>query len=458
MNTIITRSGVTAGRQAAEGNILPSAVPDWKPYEITVFRFAFLFLVILSLPLDGNFFRQLFFLHPGKFQDWFQLANYQFRLFPAQWGLAAYASWGVAFVLALTGTIIWDRKSRHIKEHARLYALLRILLRYRLALAAITYGIVKLFPLQLPAPALSDLYTPYGDFLLWKVYYHTNGIAHAYYQQTIGLLEILGGTLLLSKRTTTPGVILLILLLANITVANFAYELGNHVYSSYLLLIALVLFWYDLPRLYSLVVNNKFTRAVREFPLFSEKFFRVRRFGKPVFIGMLFLFFFLTYYSYSYDRWPYPQKEGLDNTYGYYNVKEFSLNGRSYPYSLTDTVRWQNVVFEKWNAASIRINKPVPIDLSIATVEEKKNGFRNYEIQGNGGRHYFDYTADTIAHTIQLQNKQVAGSPVLSFSYNRPDNNTIILTGISDDSRIVLERQDKTHLLLKGRRNAKIKF
>src|SRR6478735_1816906 len=54
--------------------------------------------------------------------------------------------------LAAAATLLWsvlDRKRPHYK---RLYAWFRLLLRFTLAMAMITYGIIKVIPNQMPSP------------------------------------------------------------------------------------------------------------------------------------------------------------------------------------------------------------------------------------------------------------------------------------------------------------------
>jgi hypothetical protein len=280
-------------------------------------------------------------------------------------GFAAYADWAIVLLIAAAGAITWSIFDRDRKEFNQWYYWLRVLLRYRLAIAVIAFGIIKIFSIQLPPPTISDLHTNYGEFLPWKVYSLTTGVASAYYEPALGLIEILGGVLLLYRKTISIGAGLIAAFLINVLLANYAYEIGQQVYSAYLLIIALFLIWYDTPRLFSLLVLRKKARANRIKPIFSsDQLIKARLALKSVFVIFILLLGVTTYAGHKNDRLPFPKSSGLAAAEGYYNVKEFRLNNQERPYSFTDSLRWQDVVFEKWGTISVRSPKEIKPDLS----------------------------------------------------------------------------------------------
>lgn len=433
----------------------------WTAGELWIFRITFIYFLLQCLPLDWNYYKHLFSLHVTAFQYWFGLSKY----FPqfiaadaiAKWDIASFANWFIALAIAVAGAVVWHYWNRTQKNYDHLYYGLRVVLRYRLAVGVIGYGLIKLFALQFPQPALSDLHTPYGDFLPWKIYYLTTGFGKAGYQQLIGFVEITSGLLLLYRRTASLGAALALLLLANILAANFAYELGNHVYAAYLLVLAAAILWYDVPRLFSLVVKNKFTVAAsyQTYPG-GKRYQQWRRYLKSGLIVFFLLSGATALYSAAGDRWPYPGVPGLAGAEGFYNVKEYRINGNSLPYSLVDAVRWQNVVFEKWNSISVRKGVSAPLDPAIPAVSDDTQ--RPYEWEGNGGRYYYRYTVDSAHHQIRLVSPHAKEPEV--YDYTLADNNTIRLSGKTGAGGvdIVLEKLPDTQLLIEGRRNTKKKF
>jgi len=429
---------------------------EWSRLEIFLFRTIFIFLLLLTIPLDPGYYQKIlsFNLSDLHFQDLFQLSNYVPRLFVTSgWGITSYAGWGVALLAALAAAFIWQRTSSGTKQDdGQLYYWLRVIVRYRLALALIGYGVIKLIPVQLPGATLSDLHTAYGDFLPWKIYYLSTGVAKGGYEQTLGAIELAAGLLLIWRPAAVIGAGIAAAFLINIVLVNFAYQLGQHVYSVYLLLLTAFILAYDTPRLFQLLVIEGNAKADDFEPVFTKSVSLLRYAVKILLAVFVLAYGVLTYSSYAKSKWPYPDTPGLANAYGVYNVKEFTVNNKVLPYSATDTTRWQDVVFEKWNVLSIKANKNYPIDMSSPVIEAQADRNRNFDSQGNGGRAFYSYI--TGKHKITIFNKNIPAD-IEVYTFSRPDSSTIVLDGTNnrhDTLHVVLEKLNKEYLLFKGRR------
>jgi hypothetical protein len=437
-------------------------VREWKGYEKTLFRFFFIFLVIQIVPLDWKFYHKLFsinWLHL-HFHDLFELTKYQPQFFAddqtAKWYGGTFANWGLFALIAVIGTPIWSRVDAERKEYTVLYYWLRVLVRYRLAFVLITYGFIKFFPLQMPYPSLSNLLTNYGDYFAWKIYFQTVGIAPKY-ESFLGFVEILAAFLLFNRKTTTFGVGLIFGFLGNVAVANGFYDIGEQVLSTFIVLLATFLFIYDIPRLYDLLVKEVPARANRFVYKFGSTRTRNLRTGlRAAFLLFVVLFAYKSYDNYTNDPYKIPHTPGLDKAYGFYQVKQFVLNKDTIPYSKTNPNRWQDVIFEKWSTLTIKQNRPVKIDFSSGEEVHDKDIDRNYELAGFAGRHYFYYEADTVKHTLSLQNKNKHHrSERLQLKYDRPNDSTIVLSGINekrDSIHVVLAKVNKKYMMYEGRR------
>ncbi|WP_214225172.1 DoxX family protein [Pedobacter sp. B4-66] len=426
---------------------------QWSGKEKIVLRFFILYFIIQVVPLDWKFYRDLFSINPVEFSfyDLFKLTKYA----PQFFSLTGYANWGVAAVLAAIGTLIWGNLKREF-DYNSLYYGLRVILRYRLAIGIIAYGFIKLFPLQMPYPSLSNLHTNYGDFFAWKIYFHTVGIAQPY-EVFLGFVEILAGLLLFFRRTATFGSGLILGFIGNVVVANIAYDAGEQVYSLYLVVIALFLFVYDVPRLYSLLALERQTIANKFTPIFVTKGIRnLRIVLKTAFAAFVILLGGATYANYSKAPYKIPRSKGLAGTYGYYNVREFRFNNQLIPYSTTDPNRWQNVVFEKWATISIKIARPIKLDPSTGDGYFANDIDRNYESAGVGGRQYFAYTSDTVNKKIVLRNKNKNYSGEgFTLQYKQLNDSTIVLTGLNekrDSISAILDKINRKYMLFEGRR------
>ena len=434
-------------------NISNSPSSDWKPYEKIALRFFIVYFAIQILPLDWKFFQELFsidWLHLN-FYDLFNLSRY----YPKFFSLTGFANFGVVFILSVLGTFAWISLDKEERNNDTLYYWLRVVLRYRLAVGIIAYGLIKFFPLQMPYPSLSNLHTNYGDFYPWKIYYHTIGITQGY-ESFLGAIEILAGLLLICRKTATFGAGLILGFVGNVFAANVAYDIGEISYSFFLLSIAIFLIVYDIPRLYSLLFAGKYTIANKFNPVFTSDALRKTRLAlKTAVVVFIVLLGFKTYSNYAEAPYKYPATPGLKGTYGYYNVREFKLNNQTIPYSNTNPDRWQNVVFEKWATLSIKTAKPITIDASIADEYHENDKDRNYESAGVVGRRYFSYqTGNNNSIVLENKNKHHQTEKFV-LNYTQVNDSTIVLKGINekkDSIYAVLDKINKKYLLFEGRR------
>ncbi len=438
-----------------KGNI-EEISPAWSLVKKVAFRVAFIYFFLLAVPLDWKYWRQLFSLDWTHFQSLFVVTAYSPQFIPAaKWGIASYANWALILLLAIPGAGLWSYLDRKRKHYNGLYYWLRVILRYRLAVGIAGYGVLMLFGLLFPSPTQSDLATNYGEFLPWKIYYLSLGAAKAHYQQTLGAIELVAAALLLYRRTAVVGAGLITAALLNVVLASFAYQLGDHVYASSLLLIAFFLFAHDLPKLYALLVRERLAKADTFELVFATPQIRTARVLLKVATVVFIAVYAAGAHAGNHGReLLFPSAPGLSNASGYYNVKDFEVNGQPLAYSLQDPVRWQNVVFEQWNTLSVRVNRPVAINLETPFANFQHAGQYDYESSGNGGRHFYSYKIDKTNGTIDLTGKNDPGEH-LTFHYANLADGDLLLTG-SDKTgnalRIVLNKIDKKYLLLEGRR------
>jgi hypothetical protein len=435
--------------------------PDapWTGTEKLLFRFFAVYFLIQVIPLDPSFYRELLTTDFSQ-RSLFALSRYTPRFFA---GPDTFANWAVVAVLALVGAAVWTylERTRNLRpDYDRLYYFLRVLVRYRLALGVIAFGLLKLFPLQAPLPSLSNLNTPYGDFSAWKIFSLSLGIVPNY-QSFLGGVELLGGLLLLNRRTTVIGTLLILPFTGNVFFSNLAYEGGEYVYSFYLISLALFLFAYDAVRLFSLVSLERPTAPARFRPDWSAARLRtVRLVLKTFFIGLFVVGYGArTYAAYRQGPVQFPRQPGLAGAAGLYDVAKFRWNGQPLPYSKTDSVRWQNVVFETWNTLSVQSNRPVVPDLGNTEELADRDEDRAYEYQGTRGRHYYRYEIDAPTQTLRLTNRNPHhADDALTLRYERPTDSTLVLTGLTprrDSLRVVLNRLPKKYLVYEAQKSGR---
>ena len=128
---------------------------------------------------------------------------------------------------------------KKLSWNGRLYAWVHTIVRFALAGIMMGYGWSKLFPQQFNGGQVpvTWLLRPLGSFsphgLLWIYMGYSRP-----YAMFCGAGEVLGALLLCSRRTATLGALILIAILSNVVMVNFAYDVDVKTFSVNLLLMA----------------------------------------------------------------------------------------------------------------------------------------------------------------------------------------------------------------------------
>lgn len=434
----------------------PAQWPQWRVYG---FKFITLFLGLFSFPLiDWNFYRVLFQTKWTSVYDFLSIASYttHFGLDNGS-GNGAWA-WLILAVVALIGAIVWERLRplRDKEQYQTIYYWASVLLRYKIGIALVAFGLIKFFPLQIPYPSLSNLHTNYGDYLPWKIYYHTIGITQGY-ESFLGFVEILVGVLLLIRSGVVFGAGIILGFTGNVLVANIAYNIGEQYFLTYVVIGASYLLAKDVPRIYTLLFERKFTKAEDFSPSFNISWLpKFRDYGRIAVILFLGVTSYKAYSNFTNDFYLYPKAKGITKVDGFYDVRLFVVGNDTIPYSRTNPKRWQNVVFEKWATLSIKTAEPIKIDTTKRFGYQANDLDRNYESAGVGDRRYYHYTTDTLTQTIALTNKNKNyASEQLTLNYKILGDSVIVLKGTNAQKEPVyaeLKKINRKYMLFEGRR------
>ena len=187
-------------------NLQSLPASHWDSKQVIALKFVSLFFLLLIIPLDYKFYVYLF---SGSWLDFHitdlvRLVGYLpgiFNELNSENHLSAdgFYSWFVILILAVAGIFVWNvlEKERlvRLRDYDTIYYWVRVVVRYKLAFILIAFGSIKAFPLQFPFPSLSNLHTNYGDFLPWKIWAHTVGVAPNY-EAFLGVTELLAAALL----------------------------------------------------------------------------------------------------------------------------------------------------------------------------------------------------------------------------------------------------------------------
>ena len=247
---------------------MPSA---WSPIKRVGFRMAFIFFfcfiflygngtIFSPIPIVGDFLEHWLTWPTDAFVEW--LGQHVFHLT----GIAAHwhptgsgdttLNWiqnGLFCVYALAGGLVWTgvavaRGNRRL-EYRTLDGWLRFGLRLSSGAAMLSYGLAKLFPLQMAPISIAVLNEPLGNSspmtLLWSLV----GM-HPAYEMICGAAEAAGGVLLLYRRTTLLGALVSAFVMTNVVLYNFFFDVPVKLFATFLLLACLFLALPDAPALF----------------------------------------------------------------------------------------------------------------------------------------------------------------------------------------------------------------
>lgn len=391
---------------------------SWKEWQKVAFRIAFVFFIAMTLPNNLDWYKDIFtfdWLHL-HYRDVYDIARFGSglnffgnKIFGST--LQGYAVWVITLIFAIVIGLIWTAIAKFRKkertEYNLLYYWLNVVVRYRAGIGIIGFGFTKLTPTQLPYPSWGVLNTDFGDLTLQKIYWLSIGIV-PWYEVFTGIVEVAAGALLFFRATTFWGAVLLFGALADIVYVNFAYDGGVHVYSSYFVLFSAFLLVGYIPRIYNLLILEKYTVPFVFYPTFTKAWERITRITLKTATIILFLpvFTYLAIVNFLYDPYKQPALKGIKELRGNYNVTEFKINNQVILYSPLDTTRWQQATFEKWTTLTFKTNKPVELDLSNGGGAPMRDINRTFELTGvAGGQRVFYYEADTVHNVLYLQDK-----------------------------------------------------
>jgi hypothetical protein len=468
----------------------------WKNYQKIAFRIAFLYFFFLCIPTYPAFYERLFSLRFSKitYNDFQEIVAF----WPPQlvtieseegvFGIYNYINLILVFVADVIGGTIWSLADRRSTQYNKLYYWVRVLARYRLAYGMIGWGLKKAFPMQMVYPTVGMLNTPFVDMAEKKLYWSHVGVSFGY-TVFLGFAEIIPGLLLLHRKTSVLGAALAAVVTFNICIANHAYDAGVAVPAAYFALIGIFIAWYDLPKIWSLLVKEKDIQPYRYYPDLSGKWQRWVRGGLKTVFNFLFVFVAAALWAYGFfngNNYNIPSTPGIAGARGYYNVTEFRLNGKLIPYSPQDSIRWQDALFESWSSLSYKTNRGAIADRMIGysplrVKNDQKNrqlnqpetqlggrlagvkknrdlGVTRWEVGGMAGeRRYFFYKADTVDQVLYLQNKNInARDERMVLHYSQPSPGRVVLNGINefkDSIYVVLDRSAKRYPLVEGRQS-----
>jgi hypothetical protein len=146
---------------------------------------------------------------------------------------------GLFVVFAVLGGLVWTLvamlRGNRRKEYSTLFAWLRFGLRLTCGFFMLDYGLAKVFPLQMAPISIGILNEPVGNMSPMTFLWTLIGM-NPVYEIVCGVAEVVGGILLLYRRTALLGALFSAFVISNVVLYNLFFDVPVKVFAMNLLL------------------------------------------------------------------------------------------------------------------------------------------------------------------------------------------------------------------------------
>lgn len=219
-------------------------------------------------------------------------------------------------------TILLADKKR--SNYEKIQYCLFVYIRYCIGFYMLVYGFDKVFKSHFPFPGLEKLEQTFGEStpqgLLWAFMGYSTS-----YTFFLGIIEVLSGFLLLFRRTTALGALLVLLIMINVAVINFSYDVPVKLFALHMVAYALLLLYPFFNSIFQFFILKKETKLTEQkeivFPNFIQSY-------KKIIKGVIIVSFTLLFINFSWknmkvdgDSAPKPALYGI-YSYSDSNIKD----------------------------------------------------------------------------------------------------------------------------------------
>lgn len=191
----------------------------------------------------------------------------------------------ISLLIAIAGSIT-DKKRENYRQLA--YWLF-VFIRFYLAMQLFSYGFNKIFKWQFYLPEPNTLYTTIGNTPRDLLYWSSMGTSWSYVV-FLGIVEILAAALLLSRRTYIAGALVTVMVMTNVLMVNIGFNISVKLYSTFLLLLCVVLLLPEIKKLFGFFFSGKTVSLEKWHPVpSSKKYSRILLVIKTIVIAAIIL-------------------------------------------------------------------------------------------------------------------------------------------------------------------------
>ncbi len=331
----------------------------------------------------------------------------------------AWAQLYFYLITALLGGLIWSVIQRKKEHHNQLFYWLALLVRYNLIYYCLFYGIIKMFLQQMPFPDYNALSTPLGNLSPMRLTWHYIGYS-APYQFFGGFFEFTAGVLLLFRRTITIGLLVAVVVLAQVVLLNFCYDIPVKLLSLHLLLQCMFLLVLERRRFLDFFLNRVAAPSQTFYLVLNARWLLVGR----ILLKGIFVFIFIGVVAFlqlkELIKSGQNKEVGAVIMPGRYNVQVYLVNNEP-RIAPADSLR-RSIIFRPNGTATFNIMDSL---------------FFNRESLG-----FFHYIPDTASSMVRFKLAPTRSDNVFVLRYRRMGSDRLILDGWvrKDTLHIEMER------------------
>ncbi|HLC82792.1 MAG TPA: DoxX family protein [Bacteroidia bacterium] len=397
-----------------------SLTPKWSVQKKFIFLFilSYTFFYIFPFPFDA--FTQLDFIfnYYQKANDAFviwigknilHLQNFNKLIFSdsgdTTFDFVKFFIFLILSIISAIAILVIDRKRTN---YEKLKSYLFIYIRYCIGFYMLVYGFDKIFKSHFPFPSLGKLEQTFGESspqgLLWAFMGYSTS-----YTIFLGIIEVLSGFLLLFRRTTALGALLVLLIMINVAVINFSYDVPVKLFALHMVAYAILLLYPFFNSIFQFFILKRETKLTEHkeivFPKFIQSYRKIIKVVVIVSFTLLFMNFSWENMKVHGDSAPKPALYGIYKNVGP-DLKR-NQNAKSTYFSLGI----EEIIFDKKNTLV-------------------KFGRKNF---------YFDTKTDTVKNTILFtSNSDTTKKIELKYAL---DNNILTLSE-NDSTKVSFEKID----------------
>lgn len=220
----------------------------------------------------------------------------------------------IFLVLSFLSAIVIMIADKKRPNYEKMQAYVFVYIRYCIGLYMLVYGFDKVFKSHFPFPSLEKLGQPIGDSspqgLLWAFMGYSTP-----YTVYLGIIEVLSGFLLFFRRTTAAGTLLVLMIMINVTIINFSYDVPVKLFALHMVIYAFILLSPFLNSIFSFFFLKNPSQLPEQrtivFPNFVQKYRTIFKAVVVIAYTTLFISFSITNMKTDGDASPNPPLYGI---------------------------------------------------------------------------------------------------------------------------------------------------